>query len=153
MGWTRRVAWQQDIVKGVPVASSGRALGTPPWQLGPLLPHSWRGGLAWPCSGVVGSVCGCQLSALCGGRTREGQALLWSRGHQERLLEGSGLGTEAQQLGKGMVEKRWVDAIHSTVGSGADWLGPRRPPQLRGACYPSAELLSCWVWGDRPMSP
>ena len=46
------MAWQQDMVKGVPVVSSGRALGALlPWQLASLLPHSQRGGLAWPCSG------------------------------------------------------------------------------------------------------
>ena len=41
---------------------------------------------------------------------------MWSGVTRSTRWRGSGWGTEAQQLGKGVVEKQWVDAIHSTVG-------------------------------------
>ena len=116
MGWARRgglaAGRGEGGARGFLREGSGALL---PWQLASLLPHSRGAARPGPALGAAGSACRWRLSALCGGGRGEGQALVWSRVIRSACWRGSRWGTEAQWLGKGVLEKWWVDAIHSAV--------------------------------------
>ena len=75
---------------------------------------------------------------------------MWSGVTRSTRWRGSGRGTEAQQLGKGVVEKQWWMRFIQQWGSGADWLGPAAHHSSEG---PVIRLQSCCPAGFAGTDP